>query len=500
MNIYSQKRKWKWLLLAIAIIIVGSSLWYTNVLVRKIANDERQKVKIWADAIQHKANLVKYTEFFFEKIKVEERKRVKLWAEATSRLINASNNEDLTFYLDIISSNSNIPVILTDDKFNITSSLNIDFNSDSLKVLSGKYKKEYSEYDPIETGTGINKTYLFYKDSKLFTELRVVLDDIIKTFIAEVVLNSASAPVIITDSTKTKIISTGNIDSSKVKDKEYLLHTISSMEKQNTPIELNLTNYGKSYIFYKDSDLLTQLKYYPYIQFGIIGIFLLVVYFVFSTTRKAEQNQVWLGMAKETAHQLGTPLSSLIAWIEHLKSKGIDEVTLLDIKKDVHRLETITDRFSKIGSPPKLLKENIVQVIYNSVEYLKSRTSKNITYHINLPQTDELFIPLNTQLFEWVIENLCKNAIDAMSGSGNIHIHISDEITMVYIDITDTGKGIPKSKYKTIFNPGVTTKQRGWGLGLTLAERIIENYHSGHLFVKQSVINKGTTFRIVLKK
>jgi signal transduction histidine kinase len=205
-------------------------------------------------------------------------------------------------------------------------------------------------------------------------------------------------------------------------------------------------------------------------------------------------------MAKETAHQLGTPLSSLIAWTEFLKTKGIDDNTLSDIKKDIHRLETITDRFSKIGSPPKLQKENIVKVIYNSIEYIKSRTSKNITYTINLPETEDLPVPLNVQLFEWAIENLCKNAIDAMSGTGNIDIHISDEITMVYIDVTDTGKGIPKSKYKTIFNPGYTSKQRGWGLGLTLAERIIEIYHTGHLFVKQSALNKGTTFRIVLNK
>ena len=500
MNIYDYKRRWKWFLLGAAMVIVVCSLWYTNILVRQIASDERKKVEIWAAAIQKKASLVKYTEEFFEKLKIEERKRVKLWAEATSKLINAGNNEDLTFYLDIISSNTNIPVILTDEKFNITSALNVEFNTDSVKVLSGALKKEFSEYDPIEQTYGTGKNILFYKDSRLFSELRNVLDDIIKSFIAEVVINSASAPVIITDSTKSKIIAYGNIDTTKIHQSEFIRSTITSMQSQNKPIELKFVNYGKSYIYYRDSYLLTQLRYYPYVQFVIIGLFLIVAYFLFSSTRKAEQNQVWLGMAKETAHQLGTPLSSLIAWMEFLKTKGVDDRTVNDIRKDVKRLENITDRFSKIGSPPKLQKENIIKVIYNSIEYLKSRTSKSIAYSINLPETEEVLVPLNAQLFEWVIENLCKNSIDAMSGNGTIDIHISDEITMVYIDISDTGKGIPKSKYKTIFNPGYTSKQRGWGLGLTLAERIIENYHSGHLFVKQSVLNKGTTFRIVLKK
>lgn len=500
MDIYIQKRKWKWLLLAFAFLIIGASLWYTNILVEKIAKDERKKVETWAGAVQKKASLVRYTEEFFEKLKVEERKRVELWAEATKRLIEADNTEDLTFYSEIISGNTNIPVVLTDDEGKITAAKNVDFNSDSIKILDGKLKKEYTEYDPIVVTYGTKKSYLYYKESKLFTGLRNVLDDLIKSFISEVVINSASVPVIITDSSKLKIIAFGNVDSLKISDKDYSNGMLSAMQTQNKPIEIKLSGLGTSYVFYKDSFLLTQLKYYPYVQFFIIGLFLLAAYFLFSTARKEEQNQVWVGMAKETAHQLGTPLSSLVAWVEILKMKNLDEDTITEIQKDVRRFEIITQRFSNIGSLPKLEKENLVKVIYDAVDYVKARSSKKVVFSINLPKDYEYPVPLNIPLFEWVIENLCKNAIDSMDGEGSIDIAITEESHMVNIDITDTGKGIPKSKFKTVFKPGYTSKKRGWGLGLTLCKRIIEIYHFGKIFVRTSTIGKGTTFRITINK
>jgi RNase H-fold protein (predicted Holliday junction resolvase) len=499
LDIYIQKRKWKWLLLAFAFLIIGASLWYTNILVEKIAKDERKKVETWAGAVQKKASLVRYTEEFFEKIKVEERKRVELWAEATKRLIEADNTEDLTFYSEIISGNTNIPVVLTDDEGNITAAKNVDFNSDSIKILTGKLKKEYTEYDPIVVTYGSKKSYLYYKESKLFTGLRNVLNDLIKSFISEVVINSASVPVIITDSSKSTIIAFGNVDSLKISDKDYANEMISAMQTQNKPIEIKLSGLGASYVFYKDSFLLTQLKYYPYVQFFIIGLFLLAAYFLFSTARKEEQNQVWVGMAKETAHQLGTPLSSLVAWVEILKMKNLDEDTITEIQKDVRRFEIITQRFSNIGSLPKLEKENIIKVIYDAVDYVKARSSKKVIFSINLPKDYEYAVPLNIPLFEWVIENLCKNAIDAMDGEGAIDIAVTEESHLVNIDITDTGKGIPKSKFKTVFKPGYTSKKRGWGLGLTLCKRIIEIYHYGKIYVRTSTLGKGTTFRITIK-
>ncbi len=487
------------MLFMMAVVIVSVSLWYTNKLVNKIAQEERKKVQLWADAIQRKAVLVKYTEELFGKIKVQERKRVEIWAEANKRLFNAGFTEDLTFYLEIIQENTTIPVVVVNKMKQITNAINIDFNKDSVKVFDGRVKDEFSVHKPIAVSYPGNTDSLYYKDSKIFTELRDVLNNIIQSFISEVVINSASVPVIITDSTKGKVLAFGNIDSLKIRDEKFLKRTISLMSMQNKPIEIELPEHGKNYIFYKDSFLLTQLRYYPYVQFFIIGLFLLVAYMLFSTSRKAEQNQVWMGMAKETAHQLGTPLSSLMAWVEVLKSKNVDEGTISEVRKDVKRLETITERFSKIGSPPRLENMNITEVIYKSVQYLKSRTSKSVNYIINIPEGKEIYVPVNSYLFEWVIENICKNAIDAMEGTGKIEIDVEQVKDLVNIDISDTGKGIQKSNFKTIFDPGYTTKKGGWGLGLSLAERIIEIYHSGRLFVKSSVINKGTTFRIVLK-
>jgi signal transduction histidine kinase len=244
---------------------------------------------------------------------------------------------------------------------------------------------------------------------------------------------------------------------------------------------------------------LTKLKYYPYVQFGVIGLFLLIAYILFSTARKAEQDQVWVGMSKETAHQLGTPLSSLMGWNEHLRSLGVDETVVNEMNRDIKRLNTITERFSKIGSQPTLQDEDICIVIQNATDYLKQRTSRNVKYEVLLPPK-VIHVQLSVPLFEWVVENLCKNAVDAMNGKGQITITVTEIPEGIAIDIADTGKGIPKSKFKTVFEPGYTTKQRGWGLGLSLTKRIIENYHKGKIFVLSSEPNKGTTFRILLNR
>ncbi|MGZ4100141.1 MAG: sensor histidine kinase [Bacteroidia bacterium] len=254
-----------------------------------------------------------------------------------------------------------------------------------------------------------------------------------------------------------------------------------------------------NYIFYAEAEILTKLRLYPYVQFGVIGLFLVIAYILFSTARKAEQDQVWVGMSKETAHQLGTPLSSLMAWNEHLRELGVDENIVNEMQRDVKRLDTITDRFSKIGSQPVLTLENVNTILTNAIEYLKSRTSKNVKYSLLLPE-ENLQAHVCVPLFEWVIENLCKNAVDAMDGKGEITVTLKDIPEALYIDVKDTGKGIPKSKFKTVFEPGYTTKKRGWGLGLSLCKRIIENYHGGKIFVLNSEVNKGTTFRIEMKR
>lgn len=496
--IYRRKRQWKVWLFLVALVIVAASLWYSNVLVRKIAQDERARIRIWANAIQNSATLVNSTNQFFEQLKDEERKRVELYAEVQKRL-NSDENPDITFYLEIIEKNKSIPVILTDGSGKIISSVNTENLNDT--VMTGKLLKEYSQYPPIRIDyyKG-NLNYIYYKDSKLFTELQVVLNNLVSSFFNDIVNNSASVPVIITDSTRSRVINSGHTDSLLVKDSSYLAHQISEMSYQNEPIIIQVPDRGKIFIFYKDSYVLKQLRYFPYIQFALIGIFLLVAYLLFSTARWSEQNQVWVGLAKETAHQLGTPLSSMMAWVDYLETKGIDKETISELQKDIKRLNTVTDRFSKIGSPPLLKPENIVSLVYESVEYLKTRTSQKVVFRINVPSETRIVVPLNYQLFDWVIENLVKNALDAMSGKGSISIDILEEDNLVKIDVADTGKGMPRKMFKTIFNPGFSSKQRGWGLGLSLTRRIVSEYHKGKIFVKSSVIGKGTTFRIVLKK
>jgi signal transduction histidine kinase len=502
LNIYERKKRWKLLLFAVAIAIVAGSMWYTNVIVKKVAEQEQMNIKIWADAIHRKTTLVQYIEKFFEQIREEDRKRVTLLSEAYRQLIRTDDpNVDLTFYVDIIKSNTTIPVVLTDEDGKIINTKNVNFDQDTVLFLQGQLLEEFSTYPPIPARYFQQKmNYLYYKDSWLHSELHDVLNDLVRSFFSEIVINSASVPVIITDSTRKKVIDFGNIAPDRIMDPDFVEHTIAEMESSNDPIEIELAELGKSYIFYKGSHLLTQLTFYPVVQLTVIALFLFIGYMMFNTARRSEQNQVWVGLAKETAHQLGTPLSSMIAWMELLKMENISHDAINELNKDVNRLEKITDRFSKIGSVPKLTEENIVEVIYNSVAYLKTRTSRKINYIIKPGHDTVITAPINIHLFEWVIENITKNAIDAMGTKGTFSVNIEEQNGHVVIDLSDTGKGIPKSKFKSVFNPGFTSKKHGWGLGLSLADRIIRNYHRGKIFVKSSSIEKGTTFRILLRK
>ncbi len=317
------------------------------------------------------------------------------------------------------------------------------------------------------------------------------------TTLFKILESNTSIPVILTNG-QDSILQYRNISERKIKNrKNYLEDVLQEMKAKHPPIVINLPENARNYVYYDDSVLLTNLFYYPYIQITVIALFMIVSYLAFSSSRKAEENQLWVGMSKETAHQLGTPISSLVAWIELMKMKNEDPKLIKEVEKDVKRLETITERFSKIGSEPSPVKQDINKILRNAVDYLKTRTSSRVIYELNLPD-EEILIPLNVSLFEWVIENLCKNAIDAMNGKGKITINISERKDGINLDISDTGKGIPKSQQKTVFKPGYTTKKRGWGLGLSLAKRIIETYHDGKIFVKNSEIGKGTTFRIIL--
>lgn len=319
----------------------------------------------------------------------------------------------------------------------------------------------------------------------------------------EIIEANNSIPVILTDE-KFFPLSERNVDiprkfTEQEKD-EFLMEEIGRMREERDPIVIQLAPGIKNYIFYRNSFILRQLLYYPYIQLTIISIFAIMAYLAFSYSRNAEQNRVWVGLAKETAHQLGTPISSLIAWVELLKAdpRFEGEAIVPELTKDIDRLNMITSRFSNIGSVPSLQAEDLKTVIDHIVNYLRTRISPKVD--LKVFADGDTIAPVNRPLFEWVIENLVKNAVDAMNSAGKIEVNIQNQGNNLTIDISDTGKGIAKSKFKDVFKPGYTTKKRGWGLGLTLVKRIVENYHQGKIMVLKSNPGEGTTFRILLRR
>lgn len=378
-KIYRLSQRLRLVFIGTAALIVTASLFFTNKLTRQLATEEHKKMEIWAGAMR--------------------------------QVILAGENTDINFLSEIISGNTTIPVIMTDENDNLISSLNV------------------------------------------------------------------------------------NEPASKTND--YYRREIERLKKKNSHIEVRIDN-TLQHIYYDDSLLLKQLRYFPYIQLGVIFIFLLIAYLAFSGTKKAEQNQVWVGLSKETAHQLGTPISSLLAWLDLLRIRNDDKL-LTEMEKDVNRLKIIAERFSKIGSAPDLQLIKLNETITNAVQYISHRSSQKVIITCHFQTSDNDLIRMNVPLFEWVIENLCKNAIDAMNGNGKIDIFVQKKSNEYIVDVKDTGKGIEKNKFKAVFSTGYTTKPRGWGLGLSLAKRIIEEYHKGKIFVKQSEIDKGTTFRILMK-
>lgn len=313
----------------------------------------------------------------------------------------------------------------------------------------------------------------------------------------QVISNNKTIPVILTENNS--IINTTNIDENIVKNKAKLADFLDKLKKQNDPIIIKIGPGQVQYLYYGNSSLLNKLKYYPIALLLIIFLFGALVYNFYRSTKMATQNKLWAGMAKETAHQIGTPLSSLIGWLEIMKADNVDETTIAEIEKDINRLQTITDRFSKIGSEPVLERLNIIEQTEESFDYLKSRFSKQVEFSFKAPKKP-IMVSLNPALHSWTVENLVKNAIDAMKGKGKISVVIENDNNLVKILVTDTGSGIPKKQFNSIFEPGFTTKKRGWGLGLSLTKRIVEEYHKGKIKVLHSEIGKGTTMQVSFKK
>lgn len=390
---YQQKKRWKFVLPILALIITSGLFWYTNYLVKNISHVEHTRAEIWAQSI--------------------------------SKIATTPNIEDDTLadFIYNVRDSLVVPAIITDHANHIIYYRGLN----EMKINAASEEKSGKEYDP-----------------------------------------------------------------------DYFNQQLEQMKGQHQPIVLR---DKKWLVYYKNSSLLTALRIFPYIQLGTITIFLIVGYVVFNSYRRSEQNQIWLGLAKETAHQLGTPISSLMAWVELLKSKfnSEKEPLLLEMSNDIRRLEVVADRFSKIGSQPVLQSYPVYDVVSDFVNYFKARVSDKIKFEVSGDARVEALI--NIPLFDWVLENLFKNAVDAIDDFGRIEVHILDNTSKehVIIDVIDTGRGIPRSKFDTVFEPGHTTRKRGWGLGLSLTKRIIDNYHGGHIFVKESELGRGSTFRISLK-
>ena len=363
----------------------------------------------------------------------QERERMDIWARATEKLAQAEMDADVEFLLGIISQNTSIPVMVADSAYNI-----IDYRNFVLP------DKTDSVGTPAAFLTERNYTFL--------------------------------------------------VERLKSPGEEKSLEELASVNPH--VIKVNAL-YSSQYIYYEDSILLRRLSLYPYVQLVVMVILAVIVYFAVVYTKRAEQNRVWVGLSKETAHQLGTPISSLMAWSQYLEATGAEKEVTDEINKDVKRLSVIADRFSKIGSKPELHLEYLNQSVEQSLQYMKGRISDKVDLRMHFPE-DDFGVAISKALFEWVMENLTKNAVDAMDGSGRIDITTGRDKDKVYIEVKDTGKGILRKNFKNVFHPGYTTKKRGWGLGLTLVKRIIEEYHGGSIYVKESEVGRGTTFRLEL--
>jgi two-component system, sporulation sensor kinase D len=514
MDLYSNKQKWKIILLVLALCMVGASLFVSNSIVNRVAQRERDRARQWADAIQKKLELVRLTDRTFLQLRDKERKEMTLWIDATKEISKPTPLDqipDFTFPLAIINQNKDIPVILIENGKNISGYINLDFDTtdfrkqhsgmnaallqkkfdDTLLLLAERWKKINPPFT-VEVFEGLFMTYV-YHDSKKIVKLEKERDSLIQSFNKELINNEHLVPVMLVDDQTKKIIGTNMTKRQLRKGSKVIMQELAL---QNDPLIIDFKNGTRSILYYGASPELRQLQYYPYIIFFIIALFVFIGYLIFSTFRKAEQNQVWAGMAKETAHQLGTPLSSLMAWVQLLEAQHIDPMITTEMQKDIDRLEKVTNRFSKIGSGAKLEQVDINQTVGQVLDYLALRISKKV--QVSFEPNDKIMVQHNPPLMEWVIENIAKNAVDAMEGSGKLTVLVSKTKEWVRIDISDTGKGIPAKQLKTIFQPGYSTKQRGWGLGLSLVRRIVEEYHKGKVFVLQSQVSVGTTFRIEL--
>ena len=491
MAVLQNKQRWKVILLLLAATIAGVTLWYTNSIARRIRDEEKAKVELWHSAIRKKEELVKLTQVLFDSLRSEETRKAEILGRAMNTISNPQG--DLTFAVDVLAQNKTIPFLVCNTKNEFQLSRNIDsvYIKDPVRIEELRLQFE-QEYKPILFPDA--DIVVYYSNSYMYKELKQTIDDLVSSFFNETVINTASVPVIVTYSMKTHVVQVGKIDTLKCNVNQVL----AEMKEGYEPIEIKIPGRATQYIFYDDSATIQQLKMFPYLQLSLIGVFLVVAYVMFSTFRRSEQNLVWVGMAKETAHQLGTPLSALMAWRDLFEQQGVSKSLIDEFNKDIERLSTITERFSKIGSEAALTPVGAKDLVEEILDYLRVRISSEVNIAVKSEGNPK--VNVNVALFSWVIENLIKNSVDAMDAKGQLTVSIHEANGKVFIDIKDSGKGIPKRKWKTIFDPGYTTKLRGWGLGLSLAKRIVKNYHKGGIYVLSSAQGEGTVFRIALKQ
>jgi two-component system, sporulation sensor kinase D len=484
------------LLIIILVIVLLFSLLYTLRLVKQVSETEKENARIWIHTIKQQRKLISDIELLFEDLDNEEQNKLRLWAQAVKRLPTIENeDEDFKLIFELVKNNSSIPAILTDNKGHILYSRNIKESYVELPIDSVLLQMK-RRYRPIRINlpdAGVN--YLYYSESKIHQDINTVFDELLNSYLHDIEHNVVSVPVLYMDSTKTEVLAYGNLNkNSKITSQQNeLKQQIEYLKNSVTPIRI-----GDDFLFIEESNLLLMIKFFPVIFIVLVFCFALVFYFYLNTSERYERNSLWVGMSKETAHQLGTPISSLMAWVEVLKEEYQNEMGFQEIQKDVDRLELIADRFSKIGSRPKLDKGELNSEVNYILSYMKPRISPHVVITL-VENLEPLPAFYNKQLFGWVLENLIKNSVDAMSGKGTLDLRLFVEQEKIILEIKDTGVGIKKNHFKKVFNAGYSSKKRGWGLGLALVKRIIEEYHKGKIFVKSSREGQGTTMRIELK-
>lgn len=491
---YRTKQRWKWWLGFSAAFIVLLVSAYTGYLVKFVANEEKQKVELWGKAIQKRAELIRQTKKMFRRFEEEDKQNIDLWVKALQCLVSGCSDE---LAATIVGSNNTIPVILVDEGGNIITHNHFPEGADlKAEVERLKQRKRFVDAS-YEVNGELKKQTAYFDDSIIFSDLKGTIDDLLSNFISETVINAASVPVIITNVEGDSLIAQGNLQPAGIEE-QWSDRQIMDRMKEFNHMQVELDDGDSYHIYYQDSLIVSSLTYFPFVLFTVIFLFVLVAYLLFSTARRVEQNQVWVGMSKETAHQLGTPLSSLMGWIELFKARGIEPEGVREMERDVNRLDTVAQRFSKIGSQPDLKPVDLLPLVRDMVSYMQARSRKNIQIRADI-RCEVARIEGNLPLLEWVLENLIRNSLDAMPEAGEIRLVLEKIGNQLQLDVCDSGKGIPRTLWKTIFKPGYTTKKRGWGLGLSLTKRIVENYHNGRIAVFSSEADKGTCIRISFK-